>query len=80
MNLKDIQLKENGDVVTGGLSHSTETLGEFMEDLRPNEKRTLNDVNSALLECGILPINEYNYKEVSEVKNFEFVARGLKRQ
>lgn len=79
MNLNDIQLKENGNVVTGGLSHRTETLGEFMEDLRPNEKRTLKDVNSALLECGILPINEENYREVREVTNFEFVASGLKR-
>lgn len=66
MDLGTLKLKDNGTTVFGGLAHSEETLAEFMDDLQPNEKRTLKDINIALNECGILPINESNYLEISE--------------
>ncbi|MEB8123162.1 hypothetical protein NGH46_13685 [Staphylococcus xylosus] len=67
MRLSDLKLKENPESSYGGLSHSEETLSEFMDDLDPLEKLTLEDVNGALKSCGILEINESNYPEMKRV-------------
>lgn len=66
MELEHVLLKENGQYACGGLSHSKETLGEFLADLNPLEKRTLEDVNMALNACGILPINKFNYPDIED--------------
>lgn len=65
MDLGDIKLKEDVQSPYGGLAHSNETLGEFLDDLDPLEKMTLEDVNLALKSCGILPINNENYPELT---------------
>lgn len=70
MNICKIKLKEDNRVSYGGLSHSEETLEEFMADLKPNEKRTIEDVNLALNECGILQISKINYPEVQNIDCF----------
>lgn len=70
MNIRNIKLKEDNRVPYGGLSHSEETLEEFMADLKPNEKRTIEDVNLALNECGILQISKINYPEVQNIDCF----------
>ncbi|RIN23974.1 hypothetical protein [Staphylococcus succinus] len=73
MNIRDLKLKDNGLTTFGGLAHSEETLAEFMDDLKPNEKRTIEDINLALSECGILPINESNYPEIALLNQSEVV-------
>lgn len=68
MQLSELKLKEDGQSLYGGLSHSNETLSEFLDDLDPLEKLTLGDVNIALKSCGILPINDSNYPEMAFIK------------
>lgn len=70
MQLSDLKLKEDDQSPYGGLSHREETLGEFMDDLEPLEKLTLEDVNIALKSCGILPINESDYPEIKNANYF----------
>lgn len=45
MELGDLKLKEDAQSSYGGLSHSNETLSEFLDDLNPIEKLTIEDIN-----------------------------------
>ncbi|WP_436962394.1 hypothetical protein [Staphylococcus shinii] len=73
MDIGNVKLKDNGQTIYGGLAHSEETLAEFMDDLKPNEKRTIESINIALNECGILPISELNYPEIQNVEDEMFM-------
>jgi hypothetical protein len=77
MYITEIELKDNVAVTTGGTAHNHETLGEFMADLKPNEKQTLDQVNLALEQCGILPINEANYPEVKAIPHYHVMIHDL---
>lgn len=68
MEFGDLKLKEDAQSSYGGLSHSNETLSEFLDDLNPIEKLTIEDINLALSSCGILPINDANYPEMAFIK------------
>lgn len=70
MQLSDLKLKEDDQSPYGGLSHSEETLSEFLDDLEPLEKLSLEDVNITLKSCGILPINESNYPEIKSTNYY----------
>ncbi|QKU19828.1 hypothetical protein FOC52_13590 (plasmid) [Staphylococcus cohnii] len=63
----------------GGVAFVGETLLDFMNDLKPNERESIDDVNAALIECGIKPINAINYPEIKEMKYFDIVTRDLRR-
>lgn len=49
---------EDDDTSTGGTSFQGETLEDFLEELDYCQTiRTIKDVNKALIECGIKPVN-----------------------
>lgn len=50
-------LLEDDDTPTGGVAFQGETLEDFLEALDYQTIRTIKDVNQALIECGIKPIN-----------------------
>lgn len=51
-------LLEDDDTSTGGVTFQGETLEDFLEELNYCQTiRTIKDVNNALIECGIKPIN-----------------------
>lgn len=49
-----------------GTSHSKETLFEFLSETGISLDSTLGTINFTLTECGILPINYFNYPEIFE--------------
>ncbi|OEK58913.1 hypothetical protein [Staphylococcus equorum] len=67
MNVKEMllntKLKDDATEV-GGISHSQETLVEFMETTEIPENAMLGTINIALKDSGILPINLFNYPEL----------------
>lgn len=49
---------EDDDTSTGGVAFQGETLEDFLEELTDCQTiQTIKDVNKALIECGIKPIN-----------------------
>ncbi|MDN0189138.1 hypothetical protein FOC52_14180 (plasmid) [Staphylococcus cohnii] len=74
----NIVLKDD-EKSNGGVAFVGETLLDFMNDLKPNERESIDDVNAALIECGIKPINAINYPEIKEMKYFDIVTRDLRR-
>lgn len=50
-------LLEDDDTPTGGVTFQGETLEDFLEELDCQTFRTIKDVNKALSECGIKPVN-----------------------
>lgn len=52
--IKDIIL-EDDETSSGGVAFNQERLSDFISDLDENEL-TLEDINKALVECGIKPI------------------------
>lgn len=50
-------LLEDDDTPTGGVAFQGETLEDFLEELDCQTFRTIKDVNKALSECGIKPVN-----------------------
>lgn len=78
MRYLNIVLKDD-EKSNGGVAFAGETLLDFMNDLKPNERQSLYDVNAALIECGINPINTINYPEIKEIKYFDIVTRDLRR-
>ncbi|SUM53513.1 Uncharacterised protein [Staphylococcus epidermidis] len=63
----------------GVVAFAGETLIDFMNDLKPNERQSLDDVNAALIECGIKPININNNPELKDRKYFDIVTKDLRR-
>lgn len=55
-HLLDIVLSDD-DTEFGGLSHAGETLGEFLDEVGISINTPIEEVNNALKECGIKPIN-----------------------
>lgn len=51
-NFAELKLKDD-ETSTGGISHSEETLGEFMETcgLKPDDY--INELGFAMKECGV---------------------------
>lgn len=49
-------LLEDDETATGGVAFAGETLKDFLEEADLNEDATLEEVNKALVECGIKPI------------------------
>lgn len=54
MIIEDIIL-EDDETSSGGVAFNQERLSDFISDLDENEL-TLEDINKALVECGIKPI------------------------
>lgn len=57
----DVVLEEDYSVMHGGVAFVGETVGDFLWDLGwPTELKitTIDELNEALKECGILPITE----------------------
>ena len=50
-------LLEDDETLTGGVAFQGETLEDFLEALDCQTIQTIKDVNKALIECGIKPIN-----------------------
>ncbi|HCU7653968.1 TPA: hypothetical protein OVC47_001554 [Staphylococcus aureus] len=76
MNYKDLILNtilKDDDTSTGGKSHDKETLIEFMNEVGINHDAMLGTINYTLKQCGILPINEFNYPEL-----FKYTLNDLK--
>ncbi|HHP3964848.1 hypothetical protein ACIGHC_12565 [Staphylococcus saprophyticus] len=78
MRYLNIVLKDD-EKSNGGVAFAGETLLDFMNDLKPNERQSLDDVNAALIQCGIKPIDAINYPEIKELKYFDIVTRELRR-
>lgn len=51
-NFANLKLKDDNSK-TGGISHSEETLGEFMEVCGLNPDDCINDLGVILKECGV---------------------------
>ena len=95
MNIKDVllstKLKDDATEV-GGISHSQETLLEFMEITEIPKNVMLGTINIALKDSGILPINLFNYPELfvytlddlapyiesnyNYINNFNYIEQG----
>jgi len=64
MNIKDclgpmwntIKLYDDNAVSYGGISHSEETLGEFMAECEINPFDEIGKLQKALKDCGIQPV------------------------
>lgn len=72
MNDLNIVLKDDATLY-GGVAYAGETLIDFINDLEASERQSLDDVNVALIECGILPINKRNYPEIKNLNYLELV-------
>lgn len=73
MNDLNILLKDDATLY-GGVAYAGETLIDFMNDLEASERQSLDNVNVALIECGILPINKNNYPDIKNLKYLELVT------
>ena len=51
-NYKEFRLKDD-NTDTGGISHSEETLGEFMDECDINPEDDIICLSRALVECGV---------------------------
>ena len=63
MELANVVLKESGRGY-GGKLHFDETVGDFIQELQPGELEAFNSLqefNSLLEICGLLPLNQENY-------------------
>lgn len=47
---------EDDDTETGGISRINETLAEFMESVQIPYTTAIEDIDNALIECGIKPV------------------------
>lgn len=65
------ELKDD-NTQTGGKNYEDETLLEFLEETNMSPDSKLGTINYALIDCGILPINEFNYPEL-----FKYTFRDL---
>lgn len=64
-NILNTILKDD-NTPNGGTSHSKETLFEFLSETGISLDSTLGTINFTLTECGIFPINYFNYPEIFE--------------
>jgi hypothetical protein len=61
----------------GGISHSNEHLNEFMEELRIPYGTPLENVNKALEECGIMPVDTDRFVMRGTVMHIEMDDDGF---
>lgn len=85
-NWRDIELKDD-DSLEGGVSYEGETLGHFIDEVGTEDIKSLEDLNSALRECGIQPVEkslEESFSLEEELKQtedkiYESYLEGMKR-
>lgn len=53
-----IKLYDDNTITTGGISHSEETLGEFMADCEISPFESIGRLQRGLKDCGIMQLNE----------------------
>jgi hypothetical protein len=61
-----IELRDD-DTETGGVSFRGETLADFIEETDLGYGRSLDEVNKALKECGIMPITERDIPDYYDI-------------
>ncbi|BBD87457.1 hypothetical protein SA58113_p20013 (plasmid) [Staphylococcus argenteus] len=59
----DTVLKDDSQK-NGGKSYDNETLSDFLSETGISTDSMLGTINNALTECGILPINHFNYPKL----------------
>ena len=55
----DVELKDDS-TAEGGISHAGETVGEFCEEAGIKADASLDELNTALKECGIEPVKKFH--------------------
>ena len=72
----DVLLKDD-KTETGGMSFMGETLKDFLDELEMDYNTPINEVNKALVDCGIEPIMIEKQKRNKGLKEYLQVCESL---
>ena len=72
----DVLLKDD-KTETGGMSFMGETLKDFLDELEMDYNTPINEVNKALVDCGIEPIMIEKQKRKKGLKEYLQVCESL---